>query len=935
MKSKQTLLLCLLALLPCIAWADIVKGRIIDAQTQEPLPDAEVKITIKLDLCTTYLITSVDSLGRFSCESSGDRCTLEATLIGYYPTKRSFMAGSTRDTLDLGDIKLRPSEIFLKTAVVEGRAKRFVMRGDTVVFNPDAFRLEEGARLDELIKKLPGVTVKDGQLYWMDKPVRILMNGEELFSDNSLLLNRLPAEAVDRIKAYNKASEMKEQTGLDDGAEDHVLDIQIKPGFLDKWYGDAQADYQTTKGYLARLDAMYLSTHDPLMAFLNWENTNRNYFTKTFSSTASGSGDPYGKQIFGATGYKHQWTRPQGTKTLNRFVSLSASAGHNDSWGTVWQNLETFFPGQERTFGLKQTDNSRHSIAPSVEFYSRLELDSVTTVNIRANWSYKKQEATAEERSAVFAADPYLTDDAPLDAVFAPGGEELYDGQLTTRSLYRNFTEAENMTLSASANIYHFFRDKGQLRGGASISYTDDRSEGHTDRDIRYLHEPVAQTRTAELARTPAHSLQAEAEASYRKWFGKNVLFNVGYSYSHLDDFSKEDRFMLSDLPEYAPTAPLSENLLASVLDPANSYRRNTVEDAHNASLSATINIKSFTLMPSLTMQRKHEDMDYRRGGLDTTAVRKQTFWTPNLIARWKLSRSMAVEGNYAYSTTAPDLLETIGYTDDTNPLYVTQGNPDLKNEHSHRAGLKFIANIVSRQQSVTAALNYSTTSTPVSAVYFYNPETGAYRTTWANVRGGTSWGGSLSYEQTAGDFVRIRNDFSLDFGQSYGYLTATTPDYLLQLNRARSIRFRESPSVSFENDRLSVTLSGKYARQHRSNSLSYDYNNNLTDYSTTLDASYKWNQFTFGSTFSLQGHSGYAMSSMNKILPIWNAQVDWKVLHGKGLVTLEVDDILNKQAYYDASVTATERSETRYEFLHHYINLSFTYHFDAKKDKQ
>lgn len=227
------ILLIFLAALP--VRADIVTGRFVDAATGEPLPDLEsTAYSRPNENSLTYRSFTADSLGCFSFSMSGDDCWIEAKYIGYHPRTVHFSAFEGNDTLRLGDIALKPSEVFLRTAVVTARAKRFVMRGDTVVFNPDAFNLSEGARLDELIKQLPGVTEKDGKLFWMDKPVRILVNGEEMFADNTILQERLPAEAVERIKAYNKASKLKEHTGRDDGAEDHVLDIQVKPGFLEK-----------------------------------------------------------------------------------------------------------------------------------------------------------------------------------------------------------------------------------------------------------------------------------------------------------------------------------------------------------------------------------------------------------------------------------------------------------------------------------------------------------------------------------------------------------------------------------------------------------------------------------------------------------------------------------------------------------------------------
>ena len=128
---------------------------------------------------------------------------------------------------------------------VNARARRFSVKGDTIVFHPEAFRLQEGARLDELIRQLPGVEIEeDGSLTWNGKPIRIIMDGESLFGGNDLV-SQLPAEAVKDIKAYNKASKFSERTGRDDGTEDMVLDLTIKPGFLDRWYGDVTVGGQT------------------------------------------------------------------------------------------------------------------------------------------------------------------------------------------------------------------------------------------------------------------------------------------------------------------------------------------------------------------------------------------------------------------------------------------------------------------------------------------------------------------------------------------------------------------------------------------------------------------------------------------------------------------------------------------------------------------
>ena len=268
---KQAIITVLALILSTLtASADVLKGRIIDAETKEPLPEAELKLeqTVEYNGHTISFVMSsnTDSIGCFYMRLMG-RGTLSASMLGYYTKTKVVMGFSenTKDTVDVGDIALKPSETLMKMVEVKGRARRFTVKGDTIVFNPEAFHLEEGARLDELIRQLPGVEVaEDGSLTWNGKPIRITMDGEKLFGGDGII-NQLPVEAVESIKAYNKASKFSERTGKDDGGEDMVLDLTIKPGFLDRWYGDVAGTYQTPKHYNADLNMNRLSKTDPMM----------------------------------------------------------------------------------------------------------------------------------------------------------------------------------------------------------------------------------------------------------------------------------------------------------------------------------------------------------------------------------------------------------------------------------------------------------------------------------------------------------------------------------------------------------------------------------------------------------------------------------------------------------------------------------------------
>ena len=236
MKKIITLILVLI-LGTITTQADIIKGRVLDADTGEPLPGAEVvfkETSIEWgDVLQTTIRT--DSVGRFqhACEMEMSKLTITASYFGYHSQTVQRMGNNDRDTVTIDDFRLKMDEHLLSEVTVEGRARRFFMRGDTVVFNPSAFMSQDGARLLELIEQLPGVSINNGKLLWNGEPLKLMMNGQQAFSE-AMLTNLLPVEAVKDIKAYDKKSDFEQQTGVADGKEEHVLDVTIKPGFMDK-----------------------------------------------------------------------------------------------------------------------------------------------------------------------------------------------------------------------------------------------------------------------------------------------------------------------------------------------------------------------------------------------------------------------------------------------------------------------------------------------------------------------------------------------------------------------------------------------------------------------------------------------------------------------------------------------------------------------------
>lgn len=168
-------------------------------------------------------------------------------------------------------------EVQMNEAVVTATKVKFYTKGDTMVYNADAFQLQEGSMLDALVAQLPGAELKpDGRIMVNGKFVEsLLLNGRDFFKgDNTVLLDNLPAYMVHQVKVYTEESETSKLLGhkVDDGR--FVMDVMLKRQYAIGWLANAEAGYGTESRYLGRLFAMRYTPQSRLSLFGNLNNVN-------------------------------------------------------------------------------------------------------------------------------------------------------------------------------------------------------------------------------------------------------------------------------------------------------------------------------------------------------------------------------------------------------------------------------------------------------------------------------------------------------------------------------------------------------------------------------------------------------------------------------------------------------------------------------------
>ena len=141
-------------------------------------------------------------------------------------------------------LKRQPKTVDLKGVEVKSTKIKFYHKGDTLVFNADAFQLSQGSMLDGLIRQMPGVELKDdGRIYVNGKYVEsLLLNGENFFSkDRKIMLDNLPAYMVKNVKVYDKSSQLGQRLHKKLGDETYVMDVHLKKEYNTGWIANVEA----------------------------------------------------------------------------------------------------------------------------------------------------------------------------------------------------------------------------------------------------------------------------------------------------------------------------------------------------------------------------------------------------------------------------------------------------------------------------------------------------------------------------------------------------------------------------------------------------------------------------------------------------------------------------------------------------------------------
>ena len=231
-----------------------VSGRVVEEDTKEPVEMATVQLLALPDSTQAAGITT-QKQGAFTLPKvKAGKYVLKISYIGFITQNIPLQLSEKAPAKNMGTIALQSDAVMLSEAVITAEAPPVTVKADTTEYNASAYRVAEGAMLEELVKKIPGAEVdKDGKITLNGKEIKkIMVDGKDFFSDDpSVSMKNLPANMVEKVKAYDKKSDMARITGIDDGEEEAVLDLTVKKGMKKGWIGNLIAGYGSDERYEA------------------------------------------------------------------------------------------------------------------------------------------------------------------------------------------------------------------------------------------------------------------------------------------------------------------------------------------------------------------------------------------------------------------------------------------------------------------------------------------------------------------------------------------------------------------------------------------------------------------------------------------------------------------------------------------------------------
>lgn len=910
MKSGKCLLMLLMILFSPMAFAQQsgvnVTGSVVEQGSDTPIEQATVRLLNVKDSAMVRGVVSARN-GSFTLKNvKKGSYLLHITFIGYDPLYQPLQITGKKNPVNVGKLELSDGAIELGEAVVIGKAPEVTVRNDTVEYNADSYKVTEGSVLEDLLKKMPGVEVdSEGKITVNGKEVKkVMVDGKEFFSDDPKVASKnLPAKMIDKLQVLDKKSDMAQMTGFDDGEEETVINLTVKPGMKQGWFGNAYGGYGSKDRYEGNAMVNRFVNNDQITFMGGANNTNNMGFSDLASTMFSGMGGGGGRRGGFGAGSGITSSGNAGLNFSKEFKPDKLTLGgntrysHSDNDARSKSDRQNILPGDSSSYDNSEAMSRTKSDNFGVDFRLEWKLDTMTQLIFCPSFSFSH------------SMNDNFSDATTLD--------NERDTVNTNKS--SNYSESNGYNLNASIDFSRKLNNKGRvfsatLSGGNSDSYSD----GMNRSDIVYFNQTDALKNSIidQRSRYDNKGFNYRAYVSWVEPIGHNNFIQATYS------ISQRKQEALKNV--YNQDADGIYNVLDSAY--SQSYRNNFI--SQRASLSFKSQRAKFNYTIGLNLDPSYSSSENFVG--DTTLskiTRKVVNLSPMAQFNYMFDKRTNLRIMYNGRTSQPSMTQLQPVADISDPTNITIGNPDLNPRYTNNVFIRFQQFTPEKQRAFMIMANGSYIINDIVSYTSYNQETGVKTTTYKNVNGNYSGNVRMMLNTPLKNKKFSINSMTMaSFANSNGYINE-------EKNTNRNLILSERGGIDFRSSYLDLGVNGNIRYNATSNSLQKENNQNTFNYGaggyTTI---YLPLNFKIESDVNWSTNSGYGDGfKQNEVL--WNASASKSFLkNNQGTLRFKIYDILQQRSNISRSITASYIQDSEYNTLGSYFMVHFIYRFSIFK---
>ena len=962
MKQKHLLvtIIALLATFSAFAQGYSVKIRLIEEKTAQPVPFATVSLTPSNSSKAVKYVLTDDAGKAILTKVSKGSYVLKAEIMGYKTHSQNITVDKS---LDLGDVKMPEDIEVLEAAKVTDIGNPIVIKKDTIEYNASSFKTSDNDMLEQLLKKLPGVEVgTDGSITANGETIKkITIDGKTFFLDDPQLASKnIPAKIIEKVKVVEKKSDQAMFTGIDDGEEETIIDLKLRPGMAEGWFGNVMAGggHDVPGGNSDMNDWRYqgaamigrFTDKSQLSIILNGNNTNDRGFNDVAGSMMQNMrGDRgMGRGMGG-------WRNNNGISTTwmgGVNGSFTLFDGDMDLAGNYLYNGSDKYITEETSKITYMDDGSRlindengvnNTFSQGHRFGIRLEHEFSENTSILFEPQFNFGSGHFNESSKFFTRSLAEGATDTLNVNDGYNSNVGWNNNWNTSGFFLFRQKLGKKGRTISANVRYSFSNNDLDGYNQSLTQVDLDNNGQWDADPDAVNQRFVQN---------SKSSSVNTRLVYTEPLTKDLFLEANYQYGWSE--SRSDK--------------ITYNSSSYGLDGDGRLVYNPNGESRDEDYSNEIYNRGLAQRAGLTLSYQKKKFRAQLGaavnptntrnitnGVDTTI--KVINWSPQAMLFYTPNDNLNLRMFYFGRSAQPSTSQLMPVPDNSNPLNIALGNPYLEPYFNHNirgrfgytnkktftsVNFNFGATMV--ENAITSAQWYDAEgreySIPVNGPatasingrLFVNSPFGKsgfsiFSMTFANYNESVSYVGTNKFRDFEASNYYDADNAEFDYAKFNADFPNLDESVMFSRNKIQSVGFTQRLRFTYRNDMVEVNVGGR-TRMSKSWYTIQNSNQQYT-WNNQVDASMNWTipgGINFIADVDYNWYNGYTTPQDDEV--ILNAEITKLLFKKKFTLVLKAYDILGQSKNLSVTDASNYHKETRNNTLGRYIILSLTYRF-------